>query len=250
MEQRIAKVLLDRGDGEPLTTVQIMHALSDPSVRKSDVNRVLYKCARTPEDPANALALPHALRLCRIEPPSGAPRWAVYRKAELHKHYADDVRVAWAVYELAAQYHNARVHISVLEPKHVRELALALGPDTLNRLLSDHILAPGEVMQIGADWKFTLACLGVTRAPVALDCDTIIGPRRDLTHAIMLGMAILECVNANPGKKVLLETKIPGNAALLRSVFKASSYARTLDIEITLAVPPPLVPECTEINLD
>lgn len=67
---------------------------------------------------------------------------------------------------------------------------------------------------------------------VFLDCDSIIGPARDHVQCVVLGMAILECVAANPGRAVALRTRNPGTHAVLRSVLKTNEYARTLDLSL------------------
>lgn len=233
MEQRVAKILHEN-IANPLTTVQILNLLCDPQIRKSDVNRILYKTAAAHDEFSNPLDLPRALRLNQVKESGGAPRWVVRHKTELYNEYTDEQRLCWAVYNLAFAHAGVRVNIAQIAFKHVRVSLQNLGVEKVRHILDESILRGKEKLELTDDWD----CIYTVPTPpllaVSFNCDAILDARRDYTHAIMLGMGILECVNANPGKKIFLETRIPGNATLITSVFKTSAYARSLNLEVAL----------------
>jgi hypothetical protein len=164
----------------------------------------------------------------------GPPRWAVRHKTELYKEYTDEQRLCWAIYELAAARVGKRVNIAQIPHKHVRVSLQSLGVVQVRTILDESILRGKETLELKDSWDCVYTAPTPTLLAVSFNCDAILDSQRDYTHAIMLGMGILECVNANPGKKIFLETRIPGNANLIKSVFKVSAYARSLDLEVVV----------------
>lgn len=233
MEQRVADILLRKAK-EPLTTVQILNELGDQQIRKSDVNRVLYKTAAAHDEYNNPLGIPRKMRLIQVKEDVGAPRWIVRCKTELYKEYTDEERLCWAIYKLAVEKEGGVGNISDIAYKHVRTDLKLLGVERVRKIIIENIIRGQEQLELRDNWDFCYTAPIPTLLAVSFNCDAILGARRDLTQAIKLGMGILECVIANPGKKIFLETRIPGNAAIIKNVFKTSVYARSLNTEIVI----------------
>lgn len=232
MEQRVVD-LLSRNRNTPLTTIQILKLINDPEIRKSDVNRFLYKATASRGD-LDAVVIPRHLKLVQREQTVGAPRWEIRRRAELYKDYTDDERLGWAVYELAVAHAGECVNVDKLETKHIIDLLHGVGAQHMQEVITTSIVNTDEELLIDEHWNVTYTGAVMPQLGASLDCDAILSSRRDYTHAILLGMGILECVVANPGKKIFLETRIPGNAVLMKHVLKTSAFARSLGLEIVL----------------
>lgn len=246
MEAHVVAVLLERhraGD-RPITARELLALLKLPKTEKSRLNSLLYTTAAAHAAHANPLGLPKQYRI--VKHPTSPPQWCAIHKAE-DELAEPRLRCAWAMYEALAAHPATAVSVSAILDAHPDVLSLACAV----KCLREHTLSPGERVDVSPPCSLTLHIPTVERIVehVVLNCDTVVGARRDHAQCIVLGMAILECMAANPGKRVSLLTRDPGTHTILRHVLKTNEYARSLDLVVD-PIPAPSRAPAALINVN
>lgn len=232
MEARVAAALLARHRaGEPPAPArELLALLALPRAEKSRLNQLLYKTAAAPPHD-NPLGLPREFRLVRTE--TAPPAWAALPRAT-DPALAPAERLAWRAYAAIAASPGTPVPLDAL----LRDAPGAPDLAGLAALVRAHTLTGAEHVEPAPPATLVLRVPAPPATErVFLDCDSIAGPARDHVQCVVLGMAILECVAAHPGRAVSLRTRNPGTHAVLRSVLKTNEYARTLDLALAPLAP-------------
>jgi len=234
MEERAVAVLLARlRAGEPPISVRdLLTLLALPKTEKSRLNKLLYTTATAHAALTNPLALPRQYRLVLHK--TTPPQWSAIRKAD-DPHAPPRARCAWAVYEVLAAHPGAPVATDAVLAAHPHAATATHAAECLR----EHALAPAESVSVTQAGIVLHATAPPPDDRVVLNCDAIVGRQRNHAQCVVLGMAIHECMTANPGKQVALLTLDPGTHAVLRHVLKTDEYARSLDIVV---VPLPAAP--------
>ncbi len=222
-----------RAGDHPIAVRDLLAVLALPKTEKSRLNSLLYKTATAHTNP---LGLPRQYRL--VAHGGTPPQWSVIRTVDDPKIVDPRVRCAWAAYTVLAAHPGVTVPAAVLLRDQPSVYTLA---DVAASLYA-HVLEEGAFVELDND---TLTFFPPPIAPdsvVVLNCDTIAGPQRDHAQCVVLGMAIIECITANPGKSVVLHAKNPGTHAVLRHVLKTNEYARALNVSLA-PLPAPVVPQ-------
>jgi len=228
MEARVAGLLVDRCKrGEPpVDTRKILKLLELPKTSKSEVNRLLYKTFGGTTPPVNLLRLPSRDRLVRRA--DRTPQWSVVADCTPDILAKRGALVAWQAYAMRCEAPNTTVDVAALLPA-----PDAASRDALLAKMREYILTPHEPVVPVDETSLAMRINDTTPdITVELDCDAIVGQNRDQVRCVLLGMAILDCVNSNRPKKIVLTTRNPGTLAVLRNVLKTDEGARSLNISV------------------
>jgi hypothetical protein len=229
MDAQVAELLVTRCVRElPAVTVrEILTMLDRPLTAKSELNRCLYKTERAlvPED--NLLGLPEHYRLVVFK--TGRPRWRVVPNCSAQILADNEAVDAWHAYAILRASPNVPVDMTKIINSRPRPITR----EHLVAKMRQYMLTAHERVELTGDASLTLQVADPAGDDtIELDCDKLVDKTRTHGQCIILGMAIMECVVANPTKKILLVTVDPGTRSILRHILKTNEYARALNVAV------------------